>query len=170
MTRETTPNGEIRALLTSLDGQRRHVLGILDGLDADALRRAVLPSGWNCLGLVRHLALDVERFWFRAVVAGDKDVILGLDDSDDAWQVGPDVPAADILAQYSRETALADAVITGTDADAALAWWPHHLFGEPHLHNLRDVLLHVITETACHAGHLDAARELIDGQRWMVLT
>jgi hypothetical protein len=28
-------------------------------------------------------------------------------------------------------------------------------------------MLHVITETACHAGHLDAARELIDGRLWM---
>jgi hypothetical protein len=33
-----------------------------------------------------------------------------------------------------------------------------------------EVLLHVITETACHAGHLDAARELIDGRQWIVLT
>jgi hypothetical protein len=31
-------------------------------------------------------------------------------------------------------------------------------------------MLHVVTETACHAGHLDAARELIDGRRWLVLT
>jgi hypothetical protein len=31
-------------------------------------------------------------------------------------------------------------------------------------------MLHVITETACHAGHLDAVRELIDGRTWMVLT
>lgn len=55
-------------------------------------------------------------------------------------------------------------------ADAPLAWWPQHLFGEPHLHNVREVLLHVITKTACHAGHLDAARELIDGRQWLVLT
>ena len=34
---------------------------------------------------------------------------------------------------------------------------------------LRDTVLHVITETACHAGHLDAARELIDGQTWLIL-
>jgi hypothetical protein len=119
---------------------------------------------------VQHLALDVERFWFRAVVAGEKDVIRALDDSDDAWQVGPGLSAADVLGRYRHETDLADAVIAATAADTPLAWWPHHLFGEPHLHNLRDVLLHVITETACHAGHLDAARELIDGRRWMVLT
>ncbi|QOV40842.1 DUF664 domain-containing protein [Streptomyces ferrugineus] len=166
---EAAPSSEVRALLRVLDGQRRHVLGILDGLDGKDLRRPVLPSGWHCLGLVQHLALDVERFWFRAVLAGDEEVIRVLTSGDDAWKVAPEVPAIDVLDLYRREAELADAVITATPADAALAWWPHDLFGEPHLHNLRDVLLHVITETACHAGHLDAARELIDGHRWLVL-
>ncbi|MFH9090639.1 DinB family protein [Streptomyces sp. NPDC017673] len=167
---ETTPDAEVRALLRVLDGQRRHVLGILDGLDAKDLRRSVLPSGWHCLGLVQHLALDVERFWFRAVVAGDEAVIRGLTSGDEAWNVPPGVSAVDVLDRYRQETELADAVITATSAGAGPAWWPHDLFGEPHLHTLRDVLLHVITETACHAGHLDAARELIDGRRWLVLT
>ncbi|MGW8886357.1 DinB family protein [Streptomyces sp. NPDC055749] len=165
-----TADPEIRALLSFLDGQRRHVLGILDGLDTDDLRRPVLPSGWSCLGLVQHLALDVERFWFRAVLVGDEDVIKALDEIDDAWQVGPDVDPADVLERYRSEAQLADAVIAAATADTPLVWWPHELFGEPHLHTLRDVLLHVITETACHAGHLDAARELIDGRRWLTLT
>ncbi|MGW3354984.1 DinB family protein [Streptomyces bungoensis] len=163
-------DSEVRTLLGVLDGQRRHVLGILDGLDDQALRRPVLPSGWHCLGLVQHLTLDVERFWFRAVVAGDEEVIRGLPSGDEAWNVAPDVPAADVLDRYRREAELAGAVITATPGDAALAWWPHDLFGAPHLHTLRDVLLHVVTETACHAGHLDAARELLDGRRWLVLT
>ncbi|WTO37000.1 DinB family protein [Streptomyces achromogenes] len=164
------PDSEVGALLRVLDGQRRHVLGILDGLGTTALRRPVLPSGWHCLGLVQHLTLDVERFWFRAVVAGDEEVIERLTSGDEAWRVAPDVPARDVLDRYRQEAKLADAVITATPVDAPLAWWPHDLFGEPHLHTLRDVLLHVITETACHAGHLDAARELIDGHRWLVLT
>ncbi|MGQ4436604.1 DinB family protein [Streptomyces sp. SAS_260] len=167
---DTTPDSEVRALLRILDGQRRHVLGILDGLDAKDLRRPALPSGWHCLGLVQHLTLDVERFWFRAVVAGDEEVIHGLPNGDEAWKVAPEVSAVDVLERYRREAELADAVITATPADAALAWWPHDLFGEPHLHTLRDVLLHVVAETACHAGHLDAARELLDGRRWLVLT
>ncbi|MFG2514166.1 DinB family protein [Streptomyces sp. NPDC048584] len=167
---DTTPDSEVRALHRVLVGQRRHVLGILDGLDPKDLRRSVLPSGWHCLGMVQHLALDVERFWFRAVVAGDAEAVRCLASGDEAWKVPPEVPATDVLGRYRRETELADAVITATPADAALAWWPHDLFGEPHLHTLRDVLLHVITETACHAGHLDAARELIDGHRWLVLT
>jgi len=61
---------ESRALLSSLSDQRDHVLGILEGLSEEALRRPVLPSGWTCLGLVRHLTIDVERFWFRSIVAG----------------------------------------------------------------------------------------------------
>lgn len=165
-----TSNPEVRALLSCLDGQRRHILGILDGLDQEALRRPVLPSGWNCLGLVQHLALDVERFWFRAVFAGDAAVVEALDDIDDAWRVGPDVPHTEVLDRYRAEAVLSNAAVAAADPDAPLAWWPHHLFGEPHLHTVRDVLLHVITETACHAGHLDAARELVDGRRWMVLT
>ncbi|MGW7208512.1 DinB family protein [Streptomyces sp. NPDC054837] len=167
---DNTPSHEVKALLRVLHGQRRHVVDILAGLDAQDLRRPVLPSGWHCLGLVQHLTLDVERFWFRAVVAGDQQVIRGLTSDDEAWKVSPEVPAGDVLDRYRQEAACADAVITATPADAALAWWPHDLFGEPHLHTLRDVLLHVITETACHAGHLDAARELIDGRRWLVLT
>lgn len=163
-------DAEIRALLSALDGQRRHVLGILEGLDAEALRLPVLPSGWTCLGLVQHLALDVERFWFRAVFTGDAAVIAALAGTDDAWQVAPAATAAEVLDRYRAEAALADAVITSSAADAPLAWWPHEQFGDPHLHTLRDVLLHVITETACHAGHLDAARELLDGRRWLVLT
>ena len=58
-------------LLGELTNQREHVLGILDGLSSEALHRAVLPSGWTSLGLVNHLTLDVERFWFREVVAGE---------------------------------------------------------------------------------------------------
>ncbi|MFF8486879.1 mycothiol transferase [Streptomyces antibioticus] len=75
-----------------------------------------------------------------------------------------------MLDRYRAEAGLANAAVAAADADAPPAWWPHHLFGAPHLHTVRDVLLHVITETACHAGHLDAARELIDGRRWLVLT
>jgi hypothetical protein len=164
------PGPEVAALLDSLAAQRRHVLGIIDGLGEEDLRRPVLPSGWSCLGVVRHLALDVERFWFGAVLAGDQQVIAALDEETDAWRVDPAVPAGAVLDLYRHKAALADAIIRTTPADALPAWWPAHLFGEQDIHSHREVLLHVIAETACHAGHLDAARELIDGRRWLVLT
>jgi hypothetical protein len=43
---------ESAVLRSSLDSQRLHVLGILEGLPDEALRRPVLPSGWTCVGLV----------------------------------------------------------------------------------------------------------------------
>jgi uncharacterized damage-inducible protein DinB len=161
---------EIETLCAYQDGQRRHVLGILEGLGEEELRRPVLPSGWTCLGLVSHLALDIERFWFRAVVAGEQTAIEELTSTGDAWLVPPEVPAREIFDLYRAQIVLANEVIAATPAQAAPAWWPAGHFGGWRLHNLREILLHVITETACHAGHLDAARELIDGRMWRVLT
>jgi len=68
-------------LLRYVGAQREHVLGILEGLDEAALRKPLLPSGWSCLGLVQHLALDVERFWFQAVIAGEQAAIDALADT-----------------------------------------------------------------------------------------
>jgi len=162
---------ESKTLLSYLSAQRDHVLGILEGLDEEALRRPVLPSGWTCLGLVRHLALDVERFWFRGIVAGEQTVIDALAAApDDAWHVGSDVAAAAVFDMYRQEIDRANAIITATPLNTAPTWWSPELFGDWRLHNLREIILHVMTETACHAGHLDAVRELIDGRRWLVLT
>jgi hypothetical protein len=163
------PVDESALLLSYLDAQRNHVLGILEGLSADDLRRPVLPSGWTCLGLVQHLALDVERFWFQAVVAGDRAAIDSFTDAGDFWQVGPGVTPAEVFDLYRQEIDGANAIITATPLDTAPGWWPD-FFGSFRLDTLREVILHVIVETACHAGHLDAVRELIDGRTWMVLT
>lgn len=166
---ESPSDGERAMLLAYLNAQRNHVLGIMEGLSDEDLRRPVLPSGWTCVGLLQHLALDVERFWFRAVVAGEQPVIDALAGEGDAWQVSPDARADDIVHLYRREIDRANDIITATPLDAAPAWWPD-FFGSFRHDNLRDTMLHVITETACHAGHADAVRELIDGRRWMVLT
>jgi hypothetical protein len=160
-------SAETGLLLGYLNGQRKHVLGILDGLPEEALRRPVLPSGWTSLGMVRHLSLDVERFWFRAVVAGEQ---VDLPSGDEAWQVAPEEPAAAVLAQYREEAALADAIITARSLDSRAAWWPSEIFPDMPEQQLRQTILHVIAETATHAGHLDAVRELIDGRTWLVLT
>ena len=159
-------NNEKDDLLTSLTAQREHVLGALEGLSEDDLRRSVLPSGWTPLGMVRHLALEVERFWFRGAVAGEP---ITLTSGDEAWQVPADVPAAAILDLYRDEIARADAIIAATPIDAMPKWWPDFFTDFPP-RPLRRTILHVITETAAHTGHLDAARELIDGGQWLVLT
>ena len=119
--------------------------------------------------MIQHLA-GMERFWFRAVVAGEVAVIAGGDDAEEEWRVAPDVPVAAVLAAYRQESARADAIILATPLDAAPMWWPEGLFGNWRLHTLREIILHCLSETACHAGHLDAARELSDGRLWLVLT
>ena len=154
------------ALVTSLNVQREHVLGALEGLSDDQLRRPVLPSGWTPLGLVQHLTLEVERFWFRGAVAGEP---FTWTSGDEAWQVPADVPGAAVFDRYRDEIARANAVIAVTPADAMPKWWPDFFEDFP-ARSLRRTILHVIAETATHAGHLDAARELIDGEQWVVLT
>jgi Protein of unknown function (DUF664) len=154
------------ALVASLNTQREHVLGALEGLSDDQLRRPALPSGWTPLGLVQHLALEVERFWFRGAVAGEP---LTLTSGDEAWQVPADVPSAAIFGLYRDEITRADEIIAATPVDAMPRWWPD-FFPDFPARPLRRTILHVIAETATHAGHLDAARELVDGEQWIVLT
>jgi uncharacterized damage-inducible protein DinB len=166
----TTPIAEREVLLARLEGQRRHILGDLEGLGEDDLRRGVLPSHWSCLGLLGHLTNDVERFWFRCVVAGERDAIEETMSDNNAWEVAPDCRSDDILAAYRGEIAKSNAVIASSSLDAAPAWWPEELFGSWRLETVREIVLHVIIDTATHAGQLDAVRELIDGKQWVVLT
>jgi uncharacterized damage-inducible protein DinB len=163
-------SNERQVLLRYLKAQRERIFEALEGLDGDDLRRQVLPSHWTCLGLVNHLSLDVEWFWFQAVVAGDPTAIEDvLGSSDNAWDVDIEESAEEVLEGYRRNIERADETIEGSSLDAAPTWWPD-FFGSWRLDSVREILLHVITETAAHSGHLDAARELIDGKQHLVLT
>ena len=158
---------ETRALLDCLNRQRDHVLVILEGLSEEQLRRPVLPSGWHCLGMVKHLALSDEHYWFRSIVAGESLDFFPVGDRAD-WQVGPSEPAQDVFDLYRDEIQRANAIIAATPLDAPPRqrdeWW-----GDWQVPDLRYIMLHVIAETACHVGHLDVVRELIDGRQRIVL-
>jgi hypothetical protein len=155
-------------LLTSLDAQRNHVVGIIDELEEVDLRRSLVPSGWTPLGLVQHLTLDVERFWFLAVVAGDPRTIDELDTGEDSWRVKAGVSGAVVFERYLAAAAAANQIIGSVPLDAKPLWWPSDQFGDWRLESVREIVLHVIEETACHAGHLDVMRELLDGKQWIV--
>jgi len=163
---------ELETLIGSLDGQRQHVLGIVDGLDEDQLRRVVLPSGWSCLQMIRHLTFDEEHFWFRCVVAGEPDAITRTEaaPSDHGWRLEPGATAGTVIEDYRAAIERSDAIVRARSVLDAPAWWPAELFGDFRLNTLRQIMLHMITEVACHAGHLDAVRELIDGRQWLVMT
>jgi len=166
----SAPSNEEQVLIRYLEGEREHIFEALEGLDVGDLRRKVLPSQWTCLGLVNHLSLDVERFWFQAVIAGDWAAIGDvLGSSNNAWEVDVEESADAVLQGYRHNIECADAIMATSSLDAAPAWWPD-FFGPWRLDSVREIVLHVITETAVHAGHLDAARELIDGKQHLVLT
>lgn len=158
------------SLVATLDAQRNHVLGILEGLSDEQLRRPVLPSGWSCLGMVKHLALGVEHYWLRCIVAGeslDFFAVNALDDNRD-WDVGPKETGEEVFNLYRDEIERGNAIIAQTSLDTAPAQRDDS-WGTWQIPDLEYIVLHMITETACHAGHLDAARELIDGRQWLVL-
>jgi hypothetical protein len=155
---------EVRALLAELAAQRRHVTGALDGLTEEQLSTPVPPTTWQPAAVVHHLALDVERWWFQALVSGDQQARRYFDEHPGgAWAVPP---GTDVGALYRAECARSDAIVGAADLDARPARWPDFLGP---VQTVREIVLHVITETATHAGQLDIVRESIDGNTWLVL-
>jgi hypothetical protein len=153
-------------LLEVLDFNRKHAFDILEGLSEEQLRRPVLPSGWCPLGMVKHLAIDAEHYWGSCVIGGaplswftDNDY-----DGEAGWRVADDETATDILAFYRREIANSNAIIGRTPLDSPAR--QKGFWSEDELPTVSSVIIHMIDETACHTGHLDAVRELIDGRRW----
>ncbi|MEJ5913434.1 mycothiol transferase [Pseudokineococcus sp. 1T1Z-3] len=167
MTATHDPGPEREALMESLRDQRAHVLRAVEGLPEADLRRSVLPSGWTPLGLVRHLTWDVERFWFRVVVAGER---LPMPTDEEVWQVPGSVTADDVVQAYRAAAALGDEVVAAAALDARPARWALEAFPGTPDRALRATVLHVVTETAAHAGHLDVVRELLDGHQHLVVT
>ncbi len=161
-------DAELDALKNALDHQRNHVIGVLEGLPEEDLRRPVLPSGWSCLALLRHLTVDVERFWFLGVIAGDPDVAGQFTAGAEAhWYVPEGMSAEQVFADYRAAITAADTVLAATALDQKPAAWPVEFWPTWRLPDVRRILIHVLTEVACHGGHLDAARELIDGTTWL---
>ena len=148
---------EKESLKVALDRHRDAILWKLEGLDDEQLRRAMVPSGTSLLGLVKHLAA-VEYGWFCDTFGRETEPLPFDDDDPDAdLSVRPEETTEDILAFYGRARATADRVIDELDIeDTGTAW-----FGDAV--TMRWVLIHMVEETARHAGHVDILRELIDG-------
>jgi hypothetical protein len=145
-----------------LQSAREAVLWKLDGLPEYDVRRPMVPTGTNLLGLVKHLA-GVEFGYFGETFGRPFTGQLPWTESDPTSDMfaAPDESRASITGLYRRAWAHADATI-GTlalDAVGHVPWWPSDR-NEVTLHR---VLVHVIAETCQHAGHADIVRELIDG-------
>jgi uncharacterized damage-inducible protein DinB len=148
---------EKESLYVSLDRHRDVILWKLEGLDDEQLRRPMTPSGTSLLGLVKHIG-SVEYGWFCETFGRDSDAVqFDENDPDADWRVEPHETTADIVAYYDRARAAADQVINELAPDDVGTAW----FGDPV--SMRWVLIHMIEETARHAGHMDIMREQIDG-------
>lgn len=149
---------EKAALVAFLESQRAAVLEILDGLDEKALTSAVLPSRWTPLAMVEHLGY-AERHWFQEVLTGSAEPL--------PWADPPPLtttrPKNTVFAFYQEQRDRANAIIDGTPLDT-VPKGRHPGDREHEVTDLRWILLHMIEETARHAGHLDVVRELLDGR------
>ncbi|MFJ9774928.1 DinB family protein [Kitasatospora sp. NPDC101157] len=149
---------EKESLHTALDRHRDVVLWKVQGLDDEQLRRPMTPSGTNLLGLVKHLG-GAELGWFRetfGLETGPLPFDIDADESSD-MRIEPHESTADVLAFYARARAAADEAIDQLELDSLGTSWSGRTV------SLRWVLIHMATETARHAGHMDILRELTDG-------
>jgi len=162
MSDELRPHSERDALAAFLDVQRSALVRKVEGVsDADA-RRAPTASALSLLSLLKHSAIWEER-WFQGVVAGqplpdgwpeqesemaDVDFLLADEDTLAAW-----------LPRYRDATQASRVIVAARELSTACAR------SDVLDCNVRWVLLHLIEETARHAGHADIIRETLDGSR-----
>lgn len=167
---EETPRqaGEKASLQAFLHNQRALMVWKLADLDFESATQPMVPSGTSLLGMVNHLAA-VELWWFGDVIAGgdyevEGDLAVWLETIKAAWEAGDDdadfrVEPPDtidtVVERYTAAVKLADGLIDRYPLD--------HISPNKREVSLRWALLHMIEETARHAGHADIIRELIDG-------
>jgi len=146
-----------------LRSSREAIVWKLEGLGERDLRWPHTPTGTNLLGLVKHLA-GIEFGYLGDTFGRPAPVTLpwlaeDAPDNVDMWATEEE--SADYIVDLYRQAwAHSDATIAALDLDApgTVPWWR-----TPDV-TLHHILVHVIAETARHAGHADIVRELIDGK------
>jgi len=162
-----TTSDERADLLQTLHAHRAFLRVTVRGLTDDQARQRTTASELCLGGLVKHVAAT-EAQWARFALHGAD--AFSQDESRwaDGFALTPDETLAQVLEEYDRVAALTDAlVVDHPDLDVAhplpeAPWFPPGASW-----SVRRVLLHVVAETAQHAGHADVLRESLDGQRTM---
>ena len=161
---QVRPIADERSGLLAFLAQQRYVMKIAAyGLTDEQARVPFGPSNLSVGGLIKHVA-TVEDGWIDIVLQqpGDGDET----DYENGFRLLPDESLAGVLERYDEVAARTESVIAGIpdlDQDVpvpqGVPWFPDDVDAW----SVRWVLLHLITETARHAGHCDVARELVDG-------
>jgi uncharacterized damage-inducible protein DinB len=155
---------ELDQLTNVLDYQRETILQKTDGLTRDQLAQQLPTSSLTLGGLLNHLAL-VEDSWFRVRFSGLPDDALwaGIDwdaDPDYEFRTAADAEPKELRRRYEAACASSREVVAGAQSLDQLS--VEKRLNGMHV-ELRWVLLHLIEETARHAGHADLLREAVDG-------
>jgi hypothetical protein len=162
---DTEPDDSKRILVEHLGTLNRAILWKVEGLGDYDLRRPLTPTGTNALGLVKHLA-SVQAGYFGDVFGRPAPFPMPwlareAPINADMWAT-PQESSASVIGMYAESWRHAEETfaVVGIEETGTVPWWPP----ERRHPTLRAVLVHVIVETARHAGHLDIVRELIDAQ------
>ena len=155
---------ELQALTGFLDVQRETILRKTAGLTRAQLAQPLPPSSLTLAGLVNHLAL-VEDSWFRERFAGlpADDLWAGHDwdaDPDMEFRTATELEPEELRDRYRAACARSREVVAAADGLDQLSVTTSRSGNH---WDLRWILLHMLEETARHAGHADLLRESIDG-------
>jgi hypothetical protein len=168
----TSPTGERADLLETLAAHRHFLRYTVQGLTDEQARQRTTASELTLGGLVKHVAAQ-EANWVRFVLEGPAAVAPPTEESGwAAWgeefRMGPDETLDGVLAHYAEVAQRTDDLVrTLPDLDAGHPL-PEAPWFEPGAHRTaRRVFLHIVAETAQHAGHADILRESLDGQKSM---
>jgi uncharacterized damage-inducible protein DinB len=166
-------DGERADLVVALDHAREFLRLTLRGLTDDQARQRTTVSALCLGGLVKHV-MAVERNWARFIVEGTEAMSFsgtaaaGSDSWSRGFELALDETVAELLEEYQRVADATDRLVT-TLPDLNLShllpeapWFPPGASW-----SARRTLLHIVAETAQHAGHADIIRESLDGAKSM---
>ncbi|MEH1015854.1 DinB family protein [Micromonospora sp. CPCC 206060] len=153
---------ERSALLGYLAHQRHMIRVTAHGLTDEQARAPPTVSALSVGGLVKHVA-SMERWWIDLVEQG---AVASAGDYESQFRLAPGETLAGVLSGYDEVARRTEAVLDGiTDLGRPVPvphevpWFP----ADVEAWSVRWVLLHLIEETARHAGHADIVREVVDG-------
>ncbi|RKN45408.1 DinB family protein [Micromonospora endolithica] len=150
-------------LLGWYDMQRAIVHFKCEGLSDEDAHRPVLPTSplMTVAGIVSHLRWT-EQTWFEVLFLGrPAEGPQFVEEPEDADMRVDGVPLAQLLQEYERQCAISDEIVAAHSLDDV----GRHPDFRSAAASLRWMVIHMIEETARHAGHLDAVRELLDGEK-----
>lgn len=149
-------------LLGWYDMQRAIVHFKCEGLSEEDAHRSLIPTSplMTVAGIVSHLRW-VEHTWFEVLFLGrPAEGPAFQEEPEDADMRVEGIPIAQLLADYERQCAISNEIIASHSLDEV----GRHPDFKSAAATLRWMVIHMVEETARHAGHLDTIRELLDGE------